>query len=199
MNYFDNETTTLEHLTKNKKPDCVTALKAGYDLARSEGLGFREAYYKAELTHFVNDHDGANNPPELTIPTTDEAVRHAIVTDVKDTEDGKAVGALLLKWYDLFRSWDIGVALSFTSAISAGREEWEDTHDLDEAEGISALNEIPDENLKDVALTAFYSSRNKGASVYASLRTAKEELERAQLLSLLGSLGAGLGGRGLLN
>ena len=197
MNSFDNEATTLEYLTNNKRPDCVTALETEFRLAVSEGLGFREAYYKAQLTHFVNDHDGANNGPGLTIPETDEAVLDAIWEGAND-EKATMMASIFEKWYALFRSWNFGVSLSFSFAVFAGREEWEDNNDLDEAEGIRILNKLPEGELKDVALTAFYTSRNNRASVYASLRQAKDEAtaesERAALKALFRILGEGIGG-----
>lgn len=205
---FETVATTLNALTHNKRPDCVEALTREFNFALGEGFGQREAYYYAEVTHFLNDHDGANNSPSLEIEETDEAVRPYIVeTLLSKNDDGKAEDRIdvVIKWYDLVRSWGVPVALALSTAATAGQDEWEEANDLDEAEAIRQLEGIPADDeetaeFKSATITRFYALRNSGESVRDALRTAiteaREAIERRAFLELLS---AGLGGRGYVN
>jgi hypothetical protein len=201
MNKFETETTTREFLTRNKKPTCVDALSLLFDAALAAGSSLREAYWYAEVTHFLNDHDGAAQAEgSLTIEETDEVAKQAIVDGLMErNDDGLAEDRIdgVIKWYDFFRASGAPVALAFTMGASAGKEEWEAANDLDEAEAISKINEIPSEDVKDQLLRRFYTLRNEGNSVRESLRTAREEAENSlRMEALVAALSSGLlGGR----
>jgi hypothetical protein len=195
MSKFDTEETAITSLIENKKPDCVEALEKGFWQNRQAGLDIREAYYKAQYDHFLNDHDGVQFSPKLTIPETDESIRQALIEGgMENNEDGKAEDRIdvLIRWYDFFRALGGTLALAFRAAVEAGQVEWDDFNSLDEAEAISKLNDIPSEKLKDVALKAFYIERNKGNNVNASLRKAVEKAREALgIASLMEMLSGG--------
>jgi hypothetical protein len=201
MNKFATETTTREYLTKNKKPSCVDALSMLFDAALAAGSSLREAYWYAEVTHFMNDHDGAaKSEGSLIIEETDEVVKQTIVDELMAlNSDGLAEDRvdLVIRWYDFFRASGAPVALAFSMGTQAGQEEWEEGHDLDEAEAISKINEIPSDDLKDFLLRRFYTLRNEGETVRESLRTAREEAEdHIRREALFAALSSGLlGGR----
>jgi hypothetical protein len=199
MNKFDTETTTREYLTRRKKPDCVEILTELFDSARKEGLGLRQSYWYAETVHFLRDHNGHENGPELTIEETDENARQAIIDSLMATnDDGRAEERIDLSmgWYELFRSWGAGVALAFVNAAQASEDEWETANDLDEAEAIGKLTALDlDEDVADVLFKSFYAARNEGETVYASVRGAKEEAqEYVQRRVLFEILSGGRGG-----
>lgn len=209
---FETVATTLNALTFNKKPSCVEALTSGFNVALDKGLSNREAYYYAEITHFLNDHDGANNGPTLDIPETDDAVRQYIVEVLMEKDnDGKAEDRIdvVIKWYDLALTWGAPIALAFTTAAQAGQEEWEDANDLDEAEALTQLDTLPvddeeSELLKNKTITRFYALRNAGENVRNSLRTAineaRQEIEMKVFLEMLSAgLGGGQRGGGFVN
>jgi hypothetical protein len=191
MNKFDTREATVTYLTENKRPDCIAALVSEFDTALGKGLSFREAYYYAEATHFLKDHDGHNNLPELREGLeTDEGVRANIQADI-DEGTHATEATSFLRWYDLVRTWEIPVTLAYTTALEASMIEWEDTNDLEEAEVIGQINDIPSEEIVDFLLREFYSLRNKGNSVRTSLREAKDRYEeRAQLQALFALFGA---------
>ena len=199
MNKFDVREATVAALSKEKKPDCVEALAHEFGYAVDTlGLSFREAYYYAEVTHFLKDHDGYNNLPELTGEETDEAVRSIIQADIDDGKSAKEAG-YLMRWYNLVRTWDTPVALAFSTAINAGMEEWEDDNDLDEATAIAAINQIPSEEIVDTMLLYFYTLRNEGNSVRASVRIAEKKTEEVYALKQVERLFSLLGNRGDLS
>jgi hypothetical protein len=202
MNKFDTETTTRAYLVKNKRPSCVDALSMLFDAALAAGSSLREAYWYAEVTHYLNDHDGAaNSIGSLTIEETDEVVKQAIVDALMESnDDGLAEDRidLVMRWYDFFRTSGAPVALAFSMGTQAGQEEWEEGHDLDEAEAISKINEIPSEDVKDFILRRFYTLRNEGNSVRESLRTARNEAEERLQMEALFAMFSGRGG-GLAN
>jgi hypothetical protein len=201
MNKFATETTTREYLTKNKKPSCVDALTSLFNHALGQGLELRQAYWYAEVKHYLDDHDGAAKAEgSLIIEETDEVVKQTIVDELMAlNSDGLAEDRidLVIGWYDFFRTHGAPVALAFLMGTQAGQEEWEEGHDLDEAEAISKINEIPSDDLKDFLLRRFYTLRNEGNSVYESLRTAREEAEEnLRREALFAALSSGLlGGR----
>ena len=199
---YDTRETTVAALTKNKKPDCVTALTYEFDAAVARGLSFREATYFAETIHFLKDHDGHNNLPQLKQEETDESIIAGIEADFT-AEDGKykAQAEHLLRWFKLIRTWDVPVALALTTALAASQEEWEESNDLDEAEAIQQIEKIGDDQLKNQIFVDFYKERNAGNTVRSSLRTAKETAEQALELQLLLSLFSGglSGNEGFLN
>lgn len=201
MNKFDTRDTAVAAMTKGKKPDCVTALTTGFDAAVAKGLNFRQATYYAEALHFLNDHDGYNNLPQLKQDETDESIIAGIEADftVNDGEF-KAQAELLLVWFRLIRTWEVPIALALTTALAASLEEWEDSNDLDEAEAIKIIEQIGDEDLKNQIFVAFYQERNAGNNVRVSLRTAKEAAEQAlQLQALLALFGGGSDNGGYVN
>lgn len=201
MNKFDTKEATVTHLTRNKKPSCVDALTSLFERALSDGFVLRDAYWYAEVKHFLNDHDGiANSIGTLDIEETDEVAKQVIVDELMAAnDDGLAEDRIdgLIKWYDFFRKHGAPVALAFQMGAEAGQEEWEDTHDADEAEAISRINEIPSEATKDFLLRRFYALRNEGNSVKKSLRKARDDAEEeliekrqiAAFLSLFSALG----------
>lgn len=199
---YDTRETAVASLTKNKKPDCVTALTAEFDAAVARGLSFREATYFAETTHFLRDHDGHNNLPQLKPGETEETIISGIEADFV-TNDGefKTQAESLLRWFKLIRTWDVPTELALTTALAASIEEYDDTNDLDEVEAIQTIEKIGDEQLKNQVFIAFYQERNAGNSVRASLRTAKEAAEEALQLQMLLSLFSGglSGSEGFIN
>lgn len=212
MNKFDTTETTVAALTENKKSNCVVALTIGFYAAQAEGLSNREAYWKAEFTHFIQDHDGLSHSPDDFDLKDDEQVQQSVIDTLMETgdEDGKAEDRIdtVMKWYNFFRALGGDVYLSYRMSVTAGQEEWEDNNDLDEATAISTLETIPaeselDEELKSATIKIFYSERNKGNSVRGSLREAltqvKEAIELQMLFSSIdgsGDLGSifGVGG-----
>jgi len=201
MNKFDNLSTTLEALTKNKKPDCITALTREFNFFRGEGYDLRQSYHLAELSHFMKDHEGHNYLPKLTIQNDDETVRAAALEAIMDrNDDGKAEDRadVYFKWYDLFRKLEFPVSLSFKAAHEAARDEWDDTNDMDEAKAVQDINQITlglDDELKDATFKTFYSLRNEGNNVRSSIRQALEQLQQAMLYqSLLSGISGRLGG-----
>ena len=198
---FATESNTREYLTKNKKPSCVIALTSLFDQALREGATLPEAYWYAEVTHYLNDHDGAEKATgSLTIEETDEVVKQTIVDELMAlNSDGLAEDRIdiVIRWYDFFRSHGAPVALAFSMGTNAGQDEWEADHDLDEAEAIGKINEIPSEDVKDFILRRFYTLRNEGETVRESLRTARDEAEeRLRMEALFAALSGGLlGGR----
>lgn len=202
MNKFDTETTTRKFLTTNKKPDCVIALTELFDSARKEGLGLREAYWYAETVHFLRDHDGHNNGPEVTFEETDEAARQIIIdTMMAKNDDGRAEDRIdiIIGWYERLRSWGAGVAFAFATATRAGQEEWESANDMPESEAVAAINQIgstPEtQEIKGLLLKYFYNERRAGNSVTASLRAARDEAEEWLVLAHLFA-GTGISTRG---
>jgi hypothetical protein len=202
MNKFDTETTTRQYLVRNKKPSCVDALTSLFNHALGQGLGLREAYWYAEVSHFLTDHDGAEKSiGSLTIEETDEVVKQTIVDELMAlNDDGLAEDRidLVIGWYDFFRTHGAPVALAFSMGTTAGQEQWEESHDLDEAEAISKINEIPSDDLKDFILRRFYTLRNQGETVRESLRTARDEAEERLQMEALFAMFSGRGG-GLAN
>jgi hypothetical protein len=202
---YSTEATALTALIKNKKPDCVDALERGFWQARGEGLGIRESSEKAELLHFIHDHDGLNHGGELDDDvTTDEQVyAHlekiaAEAVELGDNADEvSTMNDTFRYWYDLYRSWGGDVFLSYTGASTTSKAIYEEAHDLDEAEAITKINEVPSERLKDLILREFYSQRNGGETVIESLRRAQGKAEETLFTEMLFSaLGGGnvLGG-----
>jgi len=178
-NKFETIPTTLNALIDSKKPDCVEILTNLFNDGLDKGFSNHEAYVYAEAIHFVRDHNGAASHPPLTVEETDASVKKLINDELLNRNDDGLAQAridLVTKWYDLVRSWDIPVAISFSTAIRVGQEEWEFTHDLDEAEAVAMIEklELHDE-VKDFLFKSFYAARNSGESVLNSLRTAKEE------------------------
>ena len=202
MNKFDVREATVAALGKNKRPDCVEALNREFNNAVDTlGLSLREAFYYAEVTNFLKDHDGHNHLPELRDGLdTDEAIHADLQGDI-DNNEYQDQPAYLLRWFDLVRTWDVPVTLAFTVALGASLEEWEDDNDIDEAEAIGKFNEIPGEDTRDSLLRKFYILRNEGNSVLKSVRTARDEVEEElRTKALFAALSTGfLGGGGLPN
>jgi hypothetical protein len=201
MNKFDTETTTLNALTRRKRPDCVSALTELFHSARKEGLGLREAYWYAETTHFLRDHEGHLHGPELDFEQTDEAARQVIINELMArNSDGLAEDRvdLAITWYERFRSWGAGVALAFSNAAKAGQEEWESTHDLPESDAVKKIHEAASGNdpatveIRELLLKIFYGARRAGETVYASLDIARQEAEELLMLRAL-LAGTGIG------
>lgn len=200
MNKFDTETTALAALTKNKKPDCVTALTALFRTYRAKGTGIREAHYQAEIVHFLDDHDGNLHSPRPKFEENDQAAHQTIINLLMGSNsDGLAEERIdrVLYWYELVRTWGANVGLAFTTSVQISREEWDETHDMDEAEAIKTLEGLPAEDddetfIKEATFKTFYSLRNEGNSVRYSLRAALDEaqkaLEFAVLMSSLGNI-----------
>lgn len=200
---FETVATTLDALTDEKKPSCVEALTREFYAGLEKGLSNREAYYYAEVTHFLRDHDGVNNGPSLDdlgldVQETDEAIKQYVVdTLMPANDDGKAEERVdvVIKWYDLIRSWGAPVALAFNIGSEVAQDEWEEANDLDEAFAIEQLNLLPTEGdkqaqaIKSDAITRFHVLRNEGNGVRASLRIvlqeAQDALEWANFLSSL--------------
>lgn len=193
MNKFDTTETTIATLTDSKKPDCVVALTNLFYAAQDEGLNNREAYWKAELTHLIDDHDGLSLLPRTGFKLKDDdEVRQGVIdslmhSDADGTADEKI--DIVLKWYTLCRAWGGDVYLSFRMGIMAGEQEWNDTHDMDEADAIAYLNTVSgntksEEMFKDALLKTFYDLRNKGNSVRESVVKTFEEANRAILLKM---------------
>ena len=200
MNKFDTKETTVKALTADKKPDCVIALTAEFEKGVSQGLTFRQAYYIASGQHFLNDHDGYNNLPELRDEyQTIEDIQDDLNKDIANPEYTDQA-TYLLRWFNFLSSSGLPVSLAFSIAAQASMEEYEDDNDFDEAEAIRRINTIPSEETKDDLLRRFYALRNEGNSVYASVRIAREEAEEEarmqSLFSLFSSFG---GGEGLIN
>lgn len=201
MNKFDQAATTIAALTKNKKPECVSALTSLFDTAVVDGHSFREAFWKADLLHFLEDHDGYNHLPQLTIPTDAPTVRQAIIDAIMATnetnDDGKTEDRLdyIIRWFDLLISWGAPAELALTIAPRAGQEEWEDVpaNDMDETLALTKIHEIPSEKARDFFLSAFQDLRGEGNSVWASLRDAHDATEDFMRLEKLRAIfGGGL-------
>jgi sulfur relay (sulfurtransferase) DsrC/TusE family protein len=195
MNKFDTREATVTYLTENKYMGCATALTAEFDAGLEKGLTFREAYYYAETRHFLADHDGHDHLPELAGHLdSDEAVRADIQEDIDEgTHANEATS--FLNWYNRVRSWDVPLELAYTTALEASMIEWEDNNDVDEAEVIASINEIPSEEVVDFLLREFYAKRNKGNSVRTSLREARDAYEeRAQMQALFALFSGALDG-----
>jgi hypothetical protein len=199
-NKYDTIESAAAALVEGKKPDCVIALNTlFYDAVENKGLSFREATVYAKTTHYLNDHDGYNHLPSLRIAETDEAVIENIENDIANGEF-KVEAEYFLRWYKLIRTWGIPVAAAFAAALPASVEEFEDHYDLDEAEIIAKINELSSEEMKDSILRRFYTLRNAGESVRASIREAKAEAQeqlQVQLLQAIANLGSK--DNGLLN
>lgn len=200
MNKFDHRDTALHNLIDNKNLTCAAALEDEFDSALLEGEDIRGAYTKAIVFHLLKDHDAADKYENtLTIPETDEAVVAEITRAINEVnDDGLAQDRinLVVGWYERIRSWGVPVAVAYSIAAAAGQEEWEDEHDMDEAEAIKHLDGIPsnasDSALKELTIKTFYAERNKGNNVLSSLRKAVDRGQQALQDQLFYNL---LGGR----
>ena len=193
MNKFDSTTLTLASLTKGKKTSCATALSNQFVIGQTQGLGNREAFHFAMLTHAIEDHGANENAPELTFEPTDENARVALDEAVEHdrtegNEDGLADerGALVLKWYELFRNWGASVPVAFAACVSAAEDEWYEGHDVDLFEAHSLLNSYPGdpnnpdhEAIKKAMWDGFNTAREEGETIFSSLAAAKEAGQEA--------------------
>lgn len=201
MSKYDTEATTIAALTENKKPDCVEALTFEFQDARARlGLSLRESYYYAEAIHFLKDHDGINSQPEVREEYQSEDVIRASLQNDIDTDNHRGEAELWLRWYNTLLSWDVPFDLAFTMAAEAAEEEWNETHDLDEAVAIAQLQDVRTggdkdlEELKETTIKHFYSLRNQGVSVRESLEQARAQAAHAAQLLLLFQLFGDSGG-----
>lgn len=201
---FDKENTAIAALIKDKNTDCVDALEKGFWQARSTGLGIREAYNKSQFVHYINDHDGLNHEDTLDHNITNDEQVYSYQDKISKeavNKGDKADEVDLLKtsffyWYNLHRSWGGDVYLSYVGAAKIVTELYEEIHDLDEAEAIAHINEIPHGTIKNLMRSKFNDLRNEGETVRKSLRLANESAKIQLFKEILFS---SFGRRGLID
>jgi hypothetical protein len=193
---YSTEALAHTNLIYHKKPDCVEALEREFWQALNVGLNYMEAYFYAELTHAIRDHEALNHEETLEdrglyLSTDDDVYAYSangVLESAAKGEDSQHLADAFVHWYDRYRSWGGDIFLSYYGAARIVTEIWEEESDANEAEAIDVMETNLPAELLDIALAAFRSTRARGETVRASARAARD----ASLKGVLGGLFGGI-------